>query len=113
MIVALTGGLRIEQPFTSDPDEVASSLERMEYDVTLYNGDFSHLTEYPLFRSLEALVGVLESVPGPKNVVLFSGGRGPGISYDPEFRVLASRAGAARVSFYTVDCLGLYHRRFG
>jgi len=111
MIAALTGGLRIEQPFTTDPREVFRTLERMEYDITLRNGNFSHTTEYPLFRSLEALVEVPGSFPGPKNVVMFSGGSGPGTSYDRDFRTLASMANASRVSFYTVDCLGLYSKR--
>jgi VWFA-related protein len=112
MIAALTGGLRIEQPFTTDSREVSRTLERMAYDVTLLAGNFAHLTEFPLFESLEALVDVLGTVPGPKGVVMFSGGSGPGIAYDNDYRALASRAAAARVSFYTVDCLGLYAGRF-
>jgi VWFA-related protein len=112
MVAALTGGLRVEQPFTGEVAEVLRTLERMEYDVTLWAGNFDHLTEAPLFRSLETLVDVLGEVPGPKAVVLFSGGQGPGLDYDEDYRQLASRAAGARVSFYTVDCLGLYAQAF-
>lgn len=43
VVVALTGGLRVEQPFTRDRDAVAATLHRMEHDITLWNGTFGHL----------------------------------------------------------------------
>jgi len=42
MVAALTGGLRIEQPFQADRQRTLRTLHRMEYDLTLWNGDFSH-----------------------------------------------------------------------
>jgi VWFA-related protein len=107
MVVALTGGLRIEQPFTRDREAVIRTLRRMEHDVSLWNGNFGHLTETPLFTSLQALVTVLRAVPGPKAVVLLSAGAGPTGPYDREFDRLASASSDAQVSFYPVDCQGL------
>jgi VWFA-related protein len=113
MVVALTGGLRVEQPFTKDRQAVVDALHRMEYDVSLWNGRFDHLTEQPLFGSLRALVTVLRTVPGPKSVVFVSAGAGPGDVYDLDFEHLAAEATDAEVSFYPVDCMGLYaERRF-
>jgi hypothetical protein len=109
MVVALTGGLRIEQPFTKDRESVVRTLRRMEHDISLWNGNFSHLTETPLFRSLGALVTVLRMSPGPKAVVFVSAGSGPsGEVYDLDFDRLAAAASDAQVSFYTVDCMGLF-----
>lgn len=111
MVVAVTNGLRIEQPFTRDRAAVIQALRRMEHDVTLWNGNFAHLTEYPLFTGLDALVTVLRAVPGPKAVVFASAGNGPGRAYEPNFRQLAARASDAQVSIYSVDCRGLYWSR--
>lgn len=109
MLVALTGGIRVEQPFTRNRQEVLRSLERMEHDITLWNGNFAHLNELSLFRSLEALVTVLASprFPGSKAVVLFTRGDGPGASYEPQFRSLSAIASQSRVGFYPVDARGL------
>lgn len=107
MVVSLTGGLRVEQPFTTDREAVVDSLHRMEHDVSLWNGTFSHLTEEPLFRSLNALVNVLRTYPGPKAVVFISAGPGPGNRYDLDYESLAAAASDAQVSFYTVDCAGM------
>jgi VWFA-related protein len=108
MVVALTGGLRVEQPFTKDREVVVDTLRRMEHDITLWNGNFDHLDEEPLFRSLRALVTVLRVSPGPKAVVFVSAGTGPGNTYDLDYERLAAAASDAQVSFYTVDCMGLY-----
>jgi hypothetical protein len=111
MVVALTSGLRIEQPFTRDRRTVIDTLRRMERDLTLWGADFSHLTEYPLFSGLDALMTVLRAVPGPKGVVFVSAGQGPGVSYEPDFRRLAARASDAQTAIYAVDCQGLYFKR--
>lgn len=108
MVVALDGGLRIEQPFTTDREMVRRTLRRMEYDVSLWNGSFFHLTELPLLQGLDALVEVLDSVPGTKAVVLFSGGVREDDINEPEFARIATLASAARVAFYPVDCMGLH-----
>lgn len=107
MVVAMTNGVRIEQPFTRDRRAVVEALRRMEHDITLWNGNFSHLTDYPWFSGLNALVTVLAGVPGPKAVVFVSAGPGPENTYEPDFRKLAARAGNSQVSFYTVDSRGL------
>jgi VWFA-related protein len=108
MVVALTGGIRVEQPFTKDRSEIVKALHRMEHDISLWNGNFSHLTEFPLFASLRALVAVLRVTPGPKAVVYVSEGWGPSNRYDDEFERLAAVASDARVSFYPVDLRGMY-----
>jgi VWFA-related protein len=107
MVVALTGGLRVEQPLTRDHAAVVATLHRMEHDVTLWNGNFTHLTEEPLFDSLRALVNVLGAIPGPKAVVFISAGPGPGDRFQLFYENLAADASVAQVSFFTVDCRGL------
>jgi VWFA-related protein len=115
MVVALTGGLRVEQPFTRDRRAVIDTLFRMEHDISLWNGNFKHLTEESFFTALRALVTVLRTSPGAKAVVFVSAGPGPGNSYDLDYERLAAAARDARVSFYTVDTLGVFvdtHERF-
>ena len=107
MVVALTNGLRIEQPFTRDRKAVIETLRRMEYDITLWNGRFDHLTEFPMFRSLDALVTVLRAIPGPKAIVFVSGWPGQSDDYENEYRRLASRASEAQIVVYSVDARGL------
>jgi len=108
MVVALTGGLRVEQPFTRDRKAVVEALRRMEYDVTLWNGSFQQTTELGFFRGLEALTTLLRATPGPKSVVLLTAGAGPSNGYDVEFARLATTAGDAQVRFYPVDCRGVF-----
>jgi VWFA-related protein len=108
MVVALTGGIRVEQPFTKDRSETVKTLHRMEHDISLWNGNFSYLTEFPLFASLDALVAVLRTTPGPKAVVYITAGLGPSNRYDNEYERLAALASDARVSFYPVDVRGVY-----
>jgi len=110
MVVALTGGVRVEQPFTTDREAVVESLRRMEHDITLWNGNFSHLTEQPMFAGLQSLVTVLRMTPGPKAVVLFSAGTEAGQFYDPDFDRLSAVASEAQVSFYAVDCMGVFEK---
>jgi len=110
MVVALTGGLRVEQPFTRDRDAVIETLRRMEYDVTLWNGRFEHMTEMGFFRSLEALMTLLYPTPGPKSVVLISAGNGPSDVYESDFTHLATAASDVQARIYPVDCRGLYAR---
>jgi VWFA-related protein len=108
MVVAVTGGLRVEQPFTRDRKAVLETLRRMEYDVTLWNGNFEHRTEYGFFRSLEALMTLLHLTPGPKSVVLLTAGEGPNHTYDTEYTELGTAASDARARLYPVDCRGLH-----
>ena len=112
MIAVLDGGLRVEQPFTSDRARTLQTLSRMENDVTLYAGHFDHPSEYPLFTGLNALVDVVDTIPGSKAAVIFTGGHGPGMDYDAEYRALGNHASLARVAFYPVDCSGLREGEF-
>jgi VWFA-related protein len=107
MVVALTGGLRVEQPFTNDRAAIVASLHRMEHDISLWNGNFAHLTDEPVFRSLGALVNVLHTYSGPKAVVYITAGQGPSNRrHELDYEALATAAGEAQVSFYPVDCVG-------
>ena len=112
MVAVLDGGLRVEQTFTRDRAQVLQTLERIEYDITLWNGHFEHITERPFFGGLEALLEILDAVPGTKAVVLFSGGTGPGLTYDSYFRTLSALASNVRAAIYPVDCMGLFAKRF-
>lgn len=107
LIAVLDGGVRIEQPFTSDRARLLATLARMENDVTLYAGNFPHVTELPLFTGLEALVDLADAVPGSKAMVLFTGGVGPAAEYDSDLQALAGHASLARVAIYPMDCSGL------
>ena len=118
MVAALTGGLRVEQPFTTDHARVLQTLERMERDITLWNGNFEHVTEDGLFAGLGALCDVLASVEGPKAVVLFSEWQQPpppqGLRfYEPRFRQLSALASDARVTIYPMEAAGLEEPQFG
>jgi VWFA-related protein len=113
MVVALTGGLRVEQPFTRDRAAVVATLYRMEHDITLWNGTFDHLNEISLFTGLDALVTVLRAVPGPKAIVLITAGGGPSEFYQLYFERLAAVASDARVTIYPVDCRGVFSTRVG
>lgn len=105
MVVALTGGLRIEQPFTDDMAEVEASLKRMEYDISLWAPAFAHMTEKALFRSLEALMDLLERYEAPKALVMYSTAERGGT--DLQYENLAAAATASRSSFYPVDAAGM------
>jgi VWFA-related protein len=113
MVSALTGGLRVEQPFTRDRAAVVATLRRMENDITLWNGNFDHLSELSFFAGLNALVTVLRAVPGPKSIVLLTAGNGPSEFYQLYFERLAAIASDARVTIYPVDCRGMFGVRAG
>jgi len=115
MLVALANGVRVEQPFTSDPYVLLAALRRMELDISLWNGNFRHSTERPIFEGLGAILEVLSQIDGPKAFVLFSDGNWPppsgiraGFDYDREFQKLAAMAGNARVTLYPVAASGLF-----
>ena len=110
MVVALNGGIRIEQTFTRDKDEVLRSLERMRYDVSLWNGNFAHINEFGFIDGMTGMLDVLGSVPGPKAVVLFSGMKD--VPLDTQFEQLAAVASTSRCSIYAVDPRGLYDPTF-
>jgi VWFA-related protein len=105
MIAALTGGVRIEQTFTDDPVETLRSIRRMRFDISLWNGNFTHETERGFVQGLTGLFDVLESVPGRKSVVLYSGMED--VPLELEFQEVAAAAASARCSVYPVDARGL------
>jgi VWFA-related protein len=108
LLVALTGGIRIEQMFSSDAGEVLRALDRMEDDITLWNGNFAHLNELSFFEGLEALLELLSVIPGSKGLAFYSVGGGPDpLEYDLEYRKTAAVASAARVAIYPVVASGL------
>lgn len=108
MIAALTGGVRIEQPFTTDSDEVLASLRRMEHDISLWNGNFAHYTEIGFVDGMTALFDVLGTVPGPKAVVMYSAMED--VPLDLQFAEVATVAAAARCTLYPIDARGLYYQ---
>jgi VWFA-related protein len=107
MIVSMGNGLRIETPFTSDRRVVLESVDRVLNDPANFGGHFDHLTENAFFSEVKALMDILESVPGRKAVVLFTGPLGNGFEYDPHFRELAALSATSRVALYPVDSGGL------
>ena len=110
MIVALTGGLRVEQRFTADKSVLLEALERMEKDVTLWAQEFDPLTERSFFEGIATLLTVLGETEGPKAVVLYSAYDGPSDTNDLWYQDVAQRAGAVRASLYPMDANGLSDR---
>jgi len=113
MVVALTGGLRIEQMFTADRELVEETLERMEYDISLWNGNFYHLTEESFFASMNGLLNVLGNVPGHKGIVMFSNLGAAANENDLWLSELAANAARSRCSLYPVLAAGLQPDRPG
>jgi VWFA-related protein len=105
MVVALTGGLRIEQPLSTKRDATFAALQHMQDDVTLWGGNFSHTSDDGFVRGLTSLFDVVGMIPKPKAVVLFSGMRD--VPYEEDFRNLAALAAASRSVVYPVDIQGL------
>jgi VWFA-related protein len=105
MVVALNGGLRIEQQFTSDRDTALASLQRMEYDITLWHPDYHHEHEAVFVDPLVALLDLLGQFPGNKAVVLYSTMRD--VPLDLEFDRIAAIAAGSRCSIFPVDAAGL------
>jgi VWFA-related protein len=103
MVAAMADGLRIEQGFTKDYEEVVRTLGRMEYDVTLYGRDFQPTTDRPFFDNLGTLHDVLAQYEGAKAVVMFSlMTQNEQSQRDLWYIESAQRAAAARVAMYPV-----------
>lgn len=105
MVAALTGGLRVERTFSDEPRAVLTSLERMQYDISLWNGNFAHRNEIGFTEGFTALLEVAGTLPGPKAIVLFSGMTD--VPLDLQFQKLAALAASTRCSIYPVDPGGL------
>ena len=105
MAVALTGAVRVEQPFTDDRDAALASLDRMENDPTLAVPDFFHQNSFVFLRGLTALFDLLGSEPGNKAVVLLSAMKDVPLDY--QFERIAAIAASSRCAIYPVDVRGL------
>jgi len=102
MIVALAGGVRIEQKFTKDKNQLRQSLWRMKHDTTLWPRDFPvGSTGKGYFDGLTTLMDVLGAYDGSKAVVLFSEATSIGAAIgDIMFDNVAAHANASNASFY-------------
>jgi len=108
MLVALADGVRVEQRFTREMDEIVASLRRMKHDVTLWARDFgAGAGGESYFDSLATLMDVLEARGDAKVVVLFSTLRTTRDQNDAWFRDVATRAAAARTAIYPNWARGL------
>ena len=105
MVVALNGGLRIEQPFTTDTEAVVASMKRMNFDITLWQPDYHHVHESVFIDPVVALLDLLGQYPGNKAVLLYS--EMTDVPLDIEFERIAAVAAASRCSIYPVDAGGL------
>ncbi len=106
MVAALTGGLRIELPFTADASEVLGTLRRMQKDISLWNGNFGHASENGFVRGITSLFDVLDAASGgPKAVVFYS--EMMDTPLDLQFDTIASVAATSRSAIHTVDTRGL------
>ena len=108
MLVALADGVRVEQRFTKDLDELVASLRRMRHDVTLWARDFgAGAGGKGYFDNLATLMDLLETRGDAKAVVLFSTLRTTRDQNDLWFQDLATRATAARTAIYPNWARGL------
>ena len=105
MVAALIGGLRVEQSFTTERDRISAVLRRMRNDVTLFAGNFSHMSEKGFVRGLTALFDVAATVARPKAILLYSAMRD--VPLEEQFQDLAAMASASRSAIYPVDARGL------
>lgn len=108
MVVSMGQILRIEQKLTTDSDAVIAALDRMVYDSALFAGHYDRLTERRVFDRLLALLDLMETIPGRKVVLLFSGPfLKDGWTHDPYYEKLAALAAATRTAIYPIDSRGL------
>jgi VWFA-related protein len=105
MAAALTGGLRVEQSFTSDQAQIPAALRRMQYDPSLFAGNFSHISEDGFVRGMTSLFDVAATISRPKAILLYSSMRD--VPLDEQFRKLAATAAASRSVVYPIDVRGL------
>jgi len=130
MIVAITKELRVEQPFTTDREEVLRALARMKLDRSLWQEYPNmvgrrlrpHLHEFALFDGLAALVRWLGTYEGSKAIVFVSELPSkfpdrafarpltytpPAFDYDRQFEAVATAAAEARVAVYPIHANGI------
>ena len=109
MVMSLGGnGLRVQTPFTDDLGTLRETLQAMQNDPALWAGNHARLTELRFFDRMRTLLTLLETVPGRKIVILFSGSFIPdGFFYDTILKELSALAARARTAIYTVDSEGM------
>jgi len=108
MLVSLGEVVRIEAPFTDNPDDIRWALERMRRDPELYGAEYGRLSERRFFDRVETLFDILERWDSRKSLVLFSGPfLSDGFTHDPEFKRLSALSTATRTAVYPVDTGGL------
>lgn len=107
MIVALANGLRIEQGFTRDKNEIMTTIERMYHDASLFAGQFDPLTNRAFFDGMKGLMAVLAGYEGPKAMILFSNWNGPSDQEDIWMIETAQRATFSRTVIYPQYAAGL------
>jgi VWFA-related protein len=108
MLISLGQVLRVEVPFTDDPEVFVRGIDRMIPDSDLYFGYYGRLTERRWYQRILTLLDLTELIPGHKSVVLFSGPfLEDGWNYDESYRKIAAMSGRSRTAFYPVDGRGL------
>lgn len=105
MVVALTGGLRVVQPFTGDRDQIPSVLRAMRNDSSLFAGTFSHTGETGFVQSMSSLFDVVATVHRPKAILLYSAMTD--LPFEAQFRDLAAMAATSRSVVYPIDVRGV------
>ena len=102
MVAALANGMRIEQRFTHDVDELVATLERMEYDRSLWAREYGSVTDRAFFDNLATLMDVLAQYDGPKATVLFSMLGRYREHWDLWYGDVVQRAAVGRTAIYPV-----------
>ena len=72
MIASLADGVRIEQRFTTDTAALVATLERMEYDASLYGREFGTITPRAFFDNLATVLDLANTFEGTKAVILIT-----------------------------------------
>ncbi|MDX1388069.1 MAG: VWA domain-containing protein, partial [Acidobacteriota bacterium] len=100
MVAALADGLRVEQRFTTDTDEVIETLDRMKFDASLFARDSTATTGKEYFDALTTLMDVLAQYDGAKAVVMLSQASSRGDVKQAWLDEVAQHAGFARTVIY-------------
>jgi VWFA-related protein len=111
MVAVLTEGLRVLQPFTTDPAKMSSALASMQEDVTIwariFEPPYRPLTEKGYFEDLGRLMNILMGYDGLKTVVMFSSFLGKSDQDDLWYLDVAHRAAESRTLLYPVYARGV------
>ncbi|MBZ5640798.1 MAG: hypothetical protein LAO51_18835 [Acidobacteriia bacterium] len=106
LVVSIGRTVRVEQPFTHNPADVVRTIDRMEDDLTLWDGSASYGGD-ALLNGLDALLDSLGRVPGSKVLVLYNNGPGPcPATNEARYDGIAARAAASRTAIYPMDVSG-------